>query len=74
MCEREEVGWLRLRASSGARHRSFGPERLEENGWWHAEDQLLDEPTGQRSKEDSVAMMACGEDQAFDAWMSPEQR
>jgi len=34
----------------------------------------LDEPAGQRSKEDSVAMMACGEDQAFDAWMSPEQR
>src|SRR3990172_7349113 len=55
-------------------HRSVGPERVKGNGWRSAEDQLLDEPPGQRSKEDSVAMMACGEDQAFDAWMSPEQR
>jgi len=64
----------RLSASWGVSHGSIGSERVERNRWGHAEDQLLDQPAGQRSKEDAVAMMACGKDQAFDPWMSPEQR
>src|SRR3990172_12493723 len=66
-------GVCRDQCSGRKGHRSVGPERVERDRWRHAKDQLLNQPAGQRSKEDSVAMMACGKDQAFDAWMSPEQ-